>query len=260
VNRPENSLTGVSFANGAGWWNGDAGPRPPVDYRVRLARHWVFDTTGLNEGEGFGAGDLVVGYEVDAAVYEEDVNGVPYVTGADGTPLNFLVLATADCTGWGPGGQSGMATMGVFRNRGTVFTAATTDWSHGLRGEWNAVSQITQNVLRRLSELGPPSPRLANSGFEKRTGQSVPENWSIEGQGTVGANESAARNGQYGLAVDATAGETWVSQNFDCEGRNYHRVGCWVKASLPGASIRIQSTTSWRDFAISEHSGSGEWE
>ena len=76
----------------------------------------------------------------------------------------------------------------------------------------------------------------------------------------MSSNESAARNGQYGLVVDATAGETWVSQNFNCEGRNYYRVGCWAKASYPGASIRIQSTTSWRDFAISEHSGSGEWE
>src|SRR5262249_6028206 len=30
VNRPENQLTGVSFANGAGWWNGSVGPRPAV--------------------------------------------------------------------------------------------------------------------------------------------------------------------------------------------------------------------------------------
>src|SRR5262245_2894688 len=118
-------MTGVSFANGAGWWNGNAGPRPAVDYLVRFGRHWVFDTTGLNDGDGFGADDQIVGYEVDAAVFQEDAHGVPGVTGTDGTPLNFLVLATADCTQWGPGGQAGMATMGIFRNRGTVFTAAT---------------------------------------------------------------------------------------------------------------------------------------
>ena len=114
VSRPENSLTGVSFANGAGWWNGDAGSRPAVDYRVRFARHWVFETTGLNDGDGFGAADLIVGYEVDAAVFVEDENGIPRATGTDGTPLNFLVLATADCTSWGPGGQSGWRQWAFF--------------------------------------------------------------------------------------------------------------------------------------------------
>ena len=34
---------------------------------------------------------------------------------------------------------------------GTVFTAATTDWAHGLRGGDKAVERITRNVLDRLS-------------------------------------------------------------------------------------------------------------
>lgn len=266
VNRPENSLTGVSFLNGAGWWNGDAGPRPAVDFVARFARHWVFDTTGLADGDGFGGDNLVVGYEVDAALFREDANGVPSVTGEDGTPLNFLVLAVADCTGWGPGGwsgpdgQSGRATIGVYRNGGTVFTAPTTDWSHGLTGGWNAVSQITQNVLRRLSCPCPPSPHVANSGFEKWTAAGRPEDWVFEGAGIVRAEALAARSGRLGLVVDASAGQTWISQGFDCEGRNYYRVGCWAKAKQPGATIRLQSTTTWRDFATAEHTGSGDWE
>lgn len=267
VKRPENSLTGVTYNNGAGWFLGPD-PRPAVDYRVRFGRHWVFDGTGLNDGDEFGGDDLIVGYETDAALFE-DTNGVPSVTradgtpvGTDGTPLNFLVLATADCRSWGPAGRAGMATMGVFRNRGTVFTAATTDWSHGLNGDWNAVSQITWNVLRRLSMPCPPSPNLANSGFEKRTAQKIPEAWSLEGKGAVKADEAAARNGHYGLLVDATLGQTWSSQDFDCEGRNYYRVGCWAKADSPGvgATIRLQSKATWRDFAIAQHSGNGKWE
>jgi hypothetical protein len=262
VNRPENSLTGVSFVNGAMWLS-SAGERPAVNYIVRFWRHWVFDKTGLNDSDGFGADNGIVGYETDAALFCETENGVPYVTGNDGTPLNFLVLATADCTSWGQASrdnQSGMATMGLFRNRGTVFTAATTDWSRGLMGDWNVVSQITENILRRLSSPCPPSPHIANSGFERWTGDNIPEDWVLEGQGTVSADHNAARNGQYGLVVDATTGQAWISQGFDCERRNYYRVGCWARADSRGATIRLQSTTTWRDFAIAEHSGNGEWE
>jgi hypothetical protein len=150
VDRPENLMTGVSFANGALWVNPDSGPRPAVGYRVRRSQHWVFDGTDLNDDDEFGAEDLIIGYETDAALFLE-MNGVTQVTGVDGTPLNFVILATADLTNWAVGGKAGWATMGVYQNNGTVFTAATTDWSHGLRGSWNAVSQITQNVLRRLS-------------------------------------------------------------------------------------------------------------
>ena len=264
VNRPENSLTGVSFYNGAGWWNGDVGPRPAVNFVVRFARHWVFATTGLGDGDGFGSENLIVGYEVDAALFQENENGVPIVTGEDGTPLNFIVLATADCTDWGPGGWSGpdgqgRATMGIYRRRGTVFTAATTDWSHGLTGDWNAVSQITQNILRRLSCPCPPAPAIANSGFENWTAAGLPEQWNLEGVGSVRPEQDSLRNGEI-LVVDASAGETWISQEFDCEGRNYYRVGCWAKADQKGATIRLQSTTTWRDFAIAEHTGSGEWQ
>jgi len=42
--------------------------------------------------------------------------------------------------------------MGVYTRGGTVFTAATTDWSHGLRGNDAVVENITCNVLDRLSE------------------------------------------------------------------------------------------------------------
>jgi hypothetical protein len=150
--------------------------------------------------------------------------------------------------------------MGVYRNGGTVFTAATTDWSRGLTGGWNAVSQITQTVIRRLSCPCPPSPRIANSGFETSDADEAPEDWAIEGGGAVRTEAAAACTGRSGLLIDARAGQTWVSQEITCEGRNFYQVECWAKATKPGATIRLQSTTSWRDFAIAEHSGGGDWE
>ena len=36
--------------------------------------------------------------------------------------------------------------------------------------------------------------------------------------------------------------------------------GCWAKANAPGATIRLQRTDDWQDFAVAAHSGSGNWE
>jgi hypothetical protein len=152
VNRPENSLTGVSFRRGAGTW----GPYMPLmlqeRYTARFADHWVFDGTGLADGDGFALGAL--GYETDAADVE-DVDGVPRITGRDGTPASFVVLATADLRHWRDYGQGGAATMGVFRSgAGTVFTAATVNWGSVLHDP--VVDRITRNVIDRLSSAEEP--------------------------------------------------------------------------------------------------------
>ena len=39
--------------------------------------------------------------------------------------------------------------MGVYTRGGTVFTAGTTDWARGLKGD-EKVAQITRNVLDKL--------------------------------------------------------------------------------------------------------------
>jgi hypothetical protein len=51
-------------------------------------------------------------------------------------------------------GRTGAATMGVYTKGGTVFTAATTDWTHGLAGEKPdpMVDRITRNVIERLAK------------------------------------------------------------------------------------------------------------
>ena len=108
VGRRENRMTGVSYENGAGWYDPNwIKDRPAVGYRVRLSHHWVFNNTNLKDNDEFGAEgkqeNLIVGYETDAALFTEN-NDIPVVTGTDDTPLNFQILATADLGGWNQNG------------------------------------------------------------------------------------------------------------------------------------------------------------
>jgi hypothetical protein len=152
VNRPENVLTGVSFRRGAGIWGPDMARMRDETYRARFADHWVFAGTGLSDGDKFAQG--AIGYETDAADFEE-IDGVPRVTGRDGTPASFIVLATADLRHWRHHGQGGAATMGVFRlGDGTVFNAATVNWGSALDDP--VVDRITRNVLDRLGQPAAP--------------------------------------------------------------------------------------------------------
>jgi len=71
-------------------------------------------------------------------------DGLPFATHQDGTPKTFEVLGTCPVR-WHPDdvewyekweiGRTGAACLGLYTNTGTVFTAATTDWAHGLQGE-----------------------------------------------------------------------------------------------------------------------------
>jgi hypothetical protein len=149
VNRPENQMTGVSFRNGAGWWDAWPAGQPYPNYVVRDCQHWVFNGTGLQNGDIFGSGAEILWYETDAAAFVEQ-NGVPQVTGRDFTPTSFHILATADLRNWK--NQQGWATMGIYQNNGgNVFAAATIGWARGLQANDQIVSQITNNVITRLS-------------------------------------------------------------------------------------------------------------
>jgi hypothetical protein len=117
---------------------------------VAFPEHWVFDGTGLAQGETFADG--FVGYETDASLFDL-VQNVPCASGRDGTPLDFQVLATADLSSWDQFGQPGMATMGVYQRNGTVFTAASVGWTGGLGDAVSA--RVTLNVIDRLSKLRP---------------------------------------------------------------------------------------------------------
>jgi hypothetical protein len=112
---------------------------------------------------------------------------------------------------------------------------------------------------------------MANAGFEEWA-NGMPVGWQLEGAGVVVFEEADADpdywnlkldfGGRFSLRVDASAGETWISQGgFVCAAKTFYGAGCWVKAYAAGATIRLQRVEGdWTDFAIAEHSGSGEWE
>jgi hypothetical protein len=146
----EASLTGVSYAQGGGWWGQRRGggwistERPPIGYTVTAPGHWVFEGAGLAAGQSFGAPERLLGYECDGVV--------PGVS-----PPGLTVLAQARLEGGWNNGDGHTASMVIFSaGRGTVFNAATTDWARVL-GEpdtesYPAISRITHNVVSRLSQ------------------------------------------------------------------------------------------------------------
>jgi N,N-dimethylformamidase beta subunit-like, C-terminal len=144
VDRPETGLTGVSyFASPISF-----PPREGFDvaqFEVQEPGHWVFEGTGLGDGEMFGRYDessTVVGSEMDRR--------------QESTPDSFRTLAAVFIEIEEPDGSKDLyegGTMGIFqKGSGTVFTASTIDWAKGLSqdsGE-NPMDVITRNVLRRL--------------------------------------------------------------------------------------------------------------
>lgn len=139
VNRPQNSLLGVGFTEGA--FGGTL-----TAYAIRFPTHWIF------AGVSAAATSAFMTYETDAAAYVDEPEGYPRVTGEEGTPLAFTVLASADLSSWS--GKPGRATMGMYSRNGTVFNAATTDWMNVL-GTDSVVTQVTHNVFGRLKQRVP---------------------------------------------------------------------------------------------------------
>ncbi|NND05528.1 MAG: hypothetical protein HKN87_04030 [Saprospiraceae bacterium] len=159
VDRPENELTGVGFLHGGyhrshGQFMDGSGA-----YTVHRPDHWLFEGTDLQPDQEFGGKHTVVGYECDGCEMTL-VDGLPEPTHRDGTPDNFVILATAPAR-WHPDDswwyerwdkdRIGHAVLGTYTNGGTVVTVGSTDWAHGLRGGDDAVEQITKNVLDKLS-------------------------------------------------------------------------------------------------------------
>jgi hypothetical protein len=163
--RPEDSLGGVSYRHGGGWWDG---PRDTGGFRVQQPHHWVFAGTGLARGDAFGERTWppLVGYECDGAPLDtfDAATGVARLSAwADetGTPPGYQLLAACALDArWqerpprerhAAGEGVHAATLGLFTRNGTVFSAGTTDWAQVLASGRDArVAQITRNVLDRL--------------------------------------------------------------------------------------------------------------
>ena len=160
VQRPENQLTGVGFLWGGYHRSHGQFMDGPASFITHRPKHWVFKGTNLKRGARFGGKDTIVGYECDGCEMKWE-KGLPFPTGRDGTPKTFTILGTCPAR-WAPGDslwydrfpkdRIGAAVMGVYTRSGTVFTAGTTDWAHGLRGKDPAVERITRNLLDRLSK------------------------------------------------------------------------------------------------------------
>ena len=162
--RPEDCLTGVSYRNGGGWWEGH---REPLGYVVQCNDHWVFEGTGLGLGDRFGHNCVppLVGYECDGLPLENISEGgivtLHRDAAARGTPARLTILGAARLSGhWqelpareGEGEGQGLhaASMVIYERNGMVFNAGTTDWVSVLtRNGCHAVATVTHNILRRL--------------------------------------------------------------------------------------------------------------
>jgi len=162
VGRPENQLTNVGLLGGGFHRSHGILVDGSGAFTVERPDHWIFAGTGLRRGDEFGGADTIVGYECDGCEFTRP-DGVPVPTGRDGTPENFEILATAPAS-WGeestllwwdafPRPEPGHACLGlsVRPSGGTVFTAGTTDWAHGLADPADPiVTRITRNILDRL--------------------------------------------------------------------------------------------------------------
>jgi hypothetical protein len=165
VARPENRLTGVGFLYGGYHRSHGQFMQGEAAFTVYRPDHWLFASTGLKQGDRFGGKNTIVGYECDGCELTWN-DKLPQPTHRDGTPETFVVLGTcparwhADDALWydrfprdaDGAPATGSAVMGVYTRGGTVFTAGTTDWAHGLTGDDPAVEQITRNILDRLAD------------------------------------------------------------------------------------------------------------
>src|SRR5206468_8520271 len=103
--RPEDSLSGVSYRHGGGWWDG---ARDTAGYLVQQPDHWLFAGTGLQQGEAFGQRTWppLPGYECDGvplAGFDASRAAVLSAQAFEtGTPAGYQLLAAAPL---GPGWQ-----------------------------------------------------------------------------------------------------------------------------------------------------------
>lgn len=182
IGRPENTMTGVSFARGGYARIGRRVPNGSGGFTVHRPDHWLFEGTGLEYGDLLGAGATIVGYECDGCAFTYR-DGLPYATGEDSTPEGFEILGTSPAASFtretaarppAPGELSelefhawrlfdshepeatdrlanGHAVLGTYTSGGTVVTSGSTEWVWGLAGHDAQVEQVTRNLFSRLA-------------------------------------------------------------------------------------------------------------
>lgn len=211
VNDPENRSIGASWRNGGYANYGATFPAAQGygGYTIVRPDHWLFEGTGLEEGDTFGQRHTIVGYETDGALIET-IDGLPIPTGLDGTPLDYEIVGTSLAD---TGSGLGLATPGTLAvpGGGEIFNAATIDWADGL---WSLpretvadhqVSLATYNILRRFSSLDAP---LAVGLSSDSIVRSVPQEFFVYPKGGEPPYQYAVTSGTLpaGLSLDADTG------------------------------------------------------
>jgi hypothetical protein len=184
VDWPSATTVGVSGVQGVfASWGGFA-PRNCKGFTVYRPDHWVFDGTQLCYSDVFGAEANIFAYEVDGLDYTFR-HGLPYPTGADGSPTDITILAMSLAVnaegmfgqegvryymGDGPARGSARRQFGddapdsiekgkygsgmlvhMERGRGEVVCAGTCEWIMGLKRNDFFTTKITRTVLDRFT-------------------------------------------------------------------------------------------------------------
>ncbi len=164
VNDPENVLLGTTFAHGGYVNSGNAYPlsKGYGGYTAFHTSNWIYNNTGVRDGDIIGQYDPIAGYEVDGSLIQFGKNGDLQISGFDKTPRSFSVLgmtAAADDSG----AQIGVGTMGYYSKSsgGAVFNAATTDWVKGL--QWDStVIKMTENIFHQFCDKTSLPPVISD--------------------------------------------------------------------------------------------------
>ncbi len=151
LDRPAEALKGVRRTSGFEWFL-------PEDYLVQTASHWIFEGTGLQDGDALGT--LMANGEqdylkkaspdVDVVLYafrDQPDPADPPPSGVNGTSVCAIFYADTPQYGF-PGGNGGM-----------VFAAGTiAGWVANLQiGPQSAmVQQVTANIVAAMAAATPP--------------------------------------------------------------------------------------------------------
>jgi hypothetical protein len=176
----ESSITGVQWCSG-GYFNVGATFNYKHGYGgfwLQRATHWLFEGTGLKDGDIFGKGlsakTSVIGKESDGTSFNCGPNGrsILGTLRNSGTPENFTILGVAPVAlndikverhGKDVDRDLGFAVMGIYTTPagGAVFSGSSMGWADALADP--VVAQVTRNVLNGfLSGSVPPEPKSSS--------------------------------------------------------------------------------------------------
>ncbi len=167
--RPPELATALSWRHGGNvnWSSGSAIPDDTEfdwfdgygGYAVTDAGHWVFDGTGLRDGDTFGRAQAIVGYEVDGGPLTF-TDGVPELAWSDPRTPPAHVLGHSACDNYytdEPG--NALMVIATLPAGGILFSGGTTGWCWGLSVD-PEVQQVTRNLIERATrrDLRPQTP------------------------------------------------------------------------------------------------------